>query len=113
MQDSSPELSQAPLHLLISEKLREQIVLGEFIPGGQLPSEHQLMDLFGVSRITVRRAIANLVNQGLVEAQRGKGVFVKEQRKLVYRLSNPMVFFEEDMARQGASNTIKNQQFSV
>jgi len=111
MQNSSPELGQAPLHLLISEKLREQIVLGEFIPGGQLPSEHQLMDLFGVSRITVRRAIANLVNQGLVEAQRGKGVFVKEQRKLVYRLSNPMVFFDEDMARQGASNSVKNLVF--
>lgn len=99
---------QTPLHAKISEQLREQVLLGEFAPGDQLPSEHQLMELFGVSRITVRRAIANLVSQGLVEAQQGKGVFVKEQRKVFYRLSNPMVFLEEDMARQGVSYGIEN-----
>lgn len=102
-----------PLHLLISEKLREQISSGVFQPGAQLPSEHQLMSEFEVSRITVRRAIANLVNQGLVVSQRGKGVFVKEQRKVTYSLSSPLVFFEEDMARQGVVSSIENLIFEA
>lgn len=104
---------QSPLHLLISEKLRKQIEAGEFVPGGQLPSEHQLIDTFNVSRITVRRAIANLVSQGLVESRRGRGVFVKEQRKVTYCLSNPMVFFDAEVARQGATNSIQNLIFEL
>ncbi|MDX2214990.1 MAG: GntR family transcriptional regulator [Oculatellaceae cyanobacterium bins.114] len=104
---------QLPLHLIISEQLREQITNGEFQPGAQLPSEHQLMSDFDVSRITVRRAIANLVNQGLVSSHRGKGVFVKEQRKVTYSLSSPMVFFEEDMTRQGVTSSIQNLVFEA
>lgn len=102
---------QLPLHLSISEKLREQILSGEFQPGQQLPSEHQLISEFHVSRITVRRAIANLITQGLVVAQRGKGVFVKEQQKVTYSLSSPIVFYEEDMARQGVSSSLQNLVF--
>jgi GntR family transcriptional regulator len=108
---SAPSSGQPPLHLVISEKLREQIINCEYAPGEQLPSEYQLMAQFNVSRITVRRAIANLIQQGLVVSQQGKGVFVKEQRKLIYRLANPLVFFEEDMVRQGATISIQSLVF--
>ena len=100
-----------PLHLAISEKLRSQIFEGQYVPGEQLPSEHRLMEQFAVSRITVRRAIANLISQGLVVSQRGKGVFVKEQRKVVRSLANPLVFFDEDMQRQGAVSSIQSLSF--
>jgi GntR family transcriptional regulator len=100
-----------PLHLTISEKLRAWIASGQYSPGDQLPSEHQLMVQFGVSRITVRRAIANLSNQGLVVSRHGKGVFVKEQRKVTYSLSSPLILFDEDMARQGVTNSIRNLVF--
>lgn len=102
---------ELPLHLTISEKLREQILSGQIQAGEQLPSEHQLIDRFGVSRITVRRAISNLVHQGLVVARQGKGVFVKEQRKVTYSLSSPLVFFEADMSRQGIRSAIENLVF--
>ncbi len=102
-----------PLHILISEKLRIQIEDGWYPPGTKIPSEHQLMEQFAVSRITVRRAIANLVQQGLVVAQRGRGVFVKEQTKATYLLSNPMVFVEDDLARQGFSSSIENLVFEA
>jgi GntR family transcriptional regulator len=98
----------SPLHLTISEKLRHRISIGDYRAGAQLPSEYQLMAEFAVSRITVRRAIANLVQQGLVVSQQGKGVFVKAQQKVTYSLSSPMVFFEADMARQGVTSTIQN-----
>ncbi len=102
---------KAPLHIKISEQLRAQIVRGEYGAGDQLPSEHELMSLFEVSRITVRRAISNLVNQGLVTSYHGKGVFVKEQHKLVYSLSSPLIFFEQDIQNQGATSTIRNLNF--
>lgn len=105
-----PSLSP-PLHLTISEKLRYRIDTGEYRAGAQLPSEYQLMAEFGVSRITVRRAVANLVQQGLVVAQQGRGVFVKTQQKVTYSLSSPMVFFEADMARQGVASAIQNLVF--
>lgn len=109
-QTSKPR--QLPLHLLISESLRQQIVGNEY-SSGRLPSERQLMSQFNASRITVRRAIANLVDQGLVVRQHGKGVFVKEQHKVTRSLSNPFAFFDEDMARQEVTSSIKSLSFEV
>ena len=71
------------------------------------------MQQFEVSRITVRRAIANLVQQGLVEAQRGRGVFVKAQHKVTRSLSNPLIFFDEAMKRQGSSASIRSLSFNL
>lgn len=110
---SASERERLPLHMRISEELRERISRGEYAPGEQLPSEHQLIIQFDVSRITVRRAIANLVSQGLVTSHHGKGVFVKEQRLAVYSLSSPLVFFEEDIKCQGAEPSICNLFFEV
>jgi GntR family transcriptional regulator len=102
---------RVPLHLQISQVLRQRIEDGVYGVGQQLPSEHQLMHEFQVSRITIRRAIHNLVHQGLADPQRGRGVFVKGQRKWVYSLSSPLVFFEEDMQRQGVKPTICHLEF--
>jgi len=97
-----------PLHVTISEALRRQIEAGEYRPGDKLPSEHQLMEIFHVSRITARQAVANLVNQGLAISYQGKGVFVTPQKKVTYSLSTPMIFLEEDMARQGIAFSFEN-----
>jgi GntR family transcriptional regulator len=100
-----------PLHISISEQLRHQIEVGEYRAGDRLPSEHQLMETFSVSRITARQAMANLVSQGLAIAYRGKGVFVTPQKKVTYSLSSPLVFLDQDMARQGVAFTFENLVF--
>ena len=100
-----------PLHISISEKLRQQIESGEYAPDEKLPSEHQLIETFSVSRITVRQAIANLVNQGLVRSQKGKGVFVTPQKKVAYSLSSPLVLLAQDLADKGIELTFKNLTF--
>jgi GntR family transcriptional regulator len=100
-----------PLHVAISEKLRRQIEAGVYLPGEKLPSEHQLMETFNVSRITVRKAIANLANQGLANAQRGKGVFVASRQKVTYSLSSPLVFLEQDIAPKGIGFTFESLMF--
>lgn len=101
-------MSSVPLHISISEKLRHQIDSGVYMPGEKLPSEHQMMNTFGVSRITVRQAIANLVSQGLVQTQQGKGAFVTPQRKVAYSLSSPLVLLEDDLAQKGIALTLEN-----
>ena len=100
-----------PLHISISEKLRGQIEAGDYLPGEKLPSEHQLMETFEVSRITVRQAVANLVNQGLAHSQQGRGVFVTPRQKVSYSLSSPLVLLEQDMARKGIQFTFESVSF--
>ncbi|MGC5257145.1 GntR family transcriptional regulator [Gordonia sp. DT218] len=68
-------------------------------PGDQLPTEDKLIEEYGVSRITVRRAIQNLVARNLVVTERGRGSFVA-----VPRFSQPLTAltgFVEDMEARG------------
>ncbi|WP_321797327.1 GntR family transcriptional regulator [Caballeronia sp. J97] len=60
----------------IEETLRQQIVANELTPGVKLPSEAELVDVYGVSRITIRQALAGLHARGLIEKINGKGSFV-------------------------------------
>lgn len=70
----------------IADELRSAIQSGEFPPGSALPSEVQLMDHFRVARMTVRQALQVLRAEGLVVAEHGRGVFVR-QRPPVRRLA--------------------------
>lgn len=90
-----------PLHVAISEQLREQIESGRYEPGERLPSEFDLGERFSVSRTTVRRAISNLIQQGLVTTQQGKGIFVAERRKISFSMSNPLLHFDDALRQQG------------
>ena len=60
-----------PLYLQIRRELRDSIVDGTYGVSEKLPSEHDLMDLFGASRVTVRRALVGLQEDGLVVSRRG------------------------------------------
>ena len=64
------------LYSRVETVLAGEISNGDLRVGDQLPTEDSLIARFGVSRITVRRAIQNLVSRGLVEIRRGKGTFV-------------------------------------
>lgn len=62
----------------IFEQLKEKITSGELPSGEKLPSENELCRLYGVSRTTIRQALANLSSLGLIETRFGEGSFVKE-----------------------------------
>jgi GntR family transcriptional regulator len=64
-----------PLYHQVYLVLRENIRNGTYPVGGALPTEPELCDAFGVSRITVKRAMRNLAAEGLVLRQRGRGTF--------------------------------------
>ncbi len=61
------------------EALQARIASGSLGPGQQLPTERELSETFGVSRVTVRRAIASLAESGLVHAIQGRGTFVTSE----------------------------------
>ena len=58
-------------------QLKDQIINGEWRPGDRIPSEAQLMELFGVSRGTVRQAVQKLAGEGLIITRHGEGSFVQ------------------------------------
>jgi GntR family transcriptional regulator len=67
------------LHRQLFLVLRDQIIRGATEPGSALPSEAVLGEQFGVSRITVRRALQDLAEQGYVKRVHGRGTFVLER----------------------------------
>lgn len=66
------------LYRQIAEIWREKIVTGEYKPGDALPSERDISESLGVSRIPVREAMKSLEYLGIVKQVRGKGVFVQK-----------------------------------
>ena len=65
-----------PLYAQIKEALRSRILEGHYKAHEQLPSESELIAAYGVSRITVRQALSDLQNEGLIFRVHGKGSFV-------------------------------------
>lgn len=73
-------------YYILMEHLKEEILSGKIKAGDKLPSENDLSAAFGVSRHTVRKALAILENEGYVVARHGKGTFCSE--RMVHRLSS-------------------------
>lgn len=69
-----------PLYLQIKEALKKRILNGEYGPYQRLPSESELMAHFGVSRITVRQALRDLIGEGLIFTSQGKGTFASKPK---------------------------------
>lgn len=80
-------LADAPPFRQIADQLRRAIQLGDLEPGGRVPSEAELIEHYGVARMTVRQAVAELKAEGLVIAEHGRGVFVRS-RPTVRRLAS-------------------------
>lgn len=70
-------MSDRPLYKQISDWLHAAIDIGVLKPYQKVPSEKELMDRFGTTRTTVRRAIRSLIDEGRVRTERGVGAFVR------------------------------------
>lgn len=77
----------------IAERLRTEIALNVWATDERLPSEAQLADRFGVNRHTVRRAVACLADEGILQANQGRGTFVV-QKPISYPISARTRFSE-------------------
>ncbi len=93
-----------PKYYQLRETLREQI---ELLQAGQpIPSENELCLAHNVSRITVRKALNDLIHQGLLYAVQGKGTFVSPHKFRV-QWAQETAGFHADMARRGLSVRVR------
>jgi DNA-binding GntR family transcriptional regulator len=80
--------------------IARQIEVGPLTPGDALPSETALAAMYGVSRLTVRRALADLARAGVVRTEHGVGSFVASE-PLRHRIDDGQMSLLESMANQG------------
>ena len=88
------------LYLQLYEILRKKIESSEWTIGSQIPTEEELCKTFNVSRATVRTAVLELVRQGYLKRQQGKGTFIFRNmisEGLTMLTSLRELFFEEDL----------------
>lgn len=90
--------SGTPLYMQLAATLRRKIADGEIVSGEALPSERDLCDILGASRVTVRKAIELLIEEGLLVRRQGSGTFV------THRIEAPGSYlssFSEDAEARG------------
>lgn len=96
---STPAGGPSPQYLKVKTHLREGIASGRWRPGERLPSESELTDSFGVSRMTVNRALRELHQEGMVTRVQGVGSFVAELHRIASTLTVRDV--HEEIAARG------------
>jgi GntR family transcriptional regulator len=95
----SDQNNSIPLHHKLRETLRQQIVTCQLPAHERLPSERELCDQYDISRTTVRRALADLLNEGLIYTTIGKGTYVAPPQ--MKEELQPLSSFSEDITRRG------------
>ncbi len=95
--------SGIPLHVQLANALREQVQNRQLQPEDRLPSERELCEMYGISRITVRQALNTLTQEGLVYSTAGKGTFIAGSA--LDEELQPLSSFTQDMERRGMQST--------
>jgi GntR family transcriptional regulator len=93
-----PTHLRTPMYFRIQQSILEQIQRGLLMPGRQLPTETELAQLYQVSRITAKRALDELVRQGLAFRQQGRGTYVAQTH---IRDTSGFGSFSDDMRSRG------------
>jgi len=86
-----------PIYYQIKQTIKGWIVNKEFGPGNKIPSENELADRFSVSRLTVRQAISQLVQEGFLNSRRGEGTFVTNNENLINSFSLETTGFMDEL----------------
>lgn len=106
----------APLYAQIAEELSNKIHMGQWTPGDRIPSEMNLCDQYDVSRITIRKAIDELVGEGLLYRERAKGTFVLNWEEGIEKKSEHFTrvrSFTKEMEELGKQATTLSANVSI
>lgn len=88
-----------PLYRQLSKLIRTSVECGEYPKGSQIPTESALSEKYGVSRITVRKALDELTEEGLLSRKQGKGTFVSSTVSV--NTNYPFMSFDESCRQAG------------
>ena len=96
-----------PLYVQLRKRIEAGIASGTLAPDTALPPERDIAALTDLSRVTVRKAIADLAGQGLVIQRQGSGSRIAAQRPRVEQSLSRLTSFTEDMARRGMTTEVR------
>ena len=99
-----------PLYLQIKDILKHKIINNEYAVGSTIPSENELEEIFGVSRMTIRQAVNELVNEGLLRKERGRGKGTVVLSNAIADKLSTVKSFTQKMQEQGY--ILKNKQIT-
>lgn len=104
--DILPSLNESsaiggPLYVKLQRLIENAVREGKLLPGDALPPERELAAMAEISRVTVRKAVQGLVNDGLLVQRHGSGTFVAPRSARVEQSLSHLTSFTEDMARRG------------
>lgn len=91
--------TSTPLYVQMADELMSQIKSGQLAPGSRLPTEMELSSSYGVSRVTVRKALSLLSERNLLERTSGKGTFVSCH--IIQRPLSGVINFSANCKMQG------------
>lgn len=91
----------APLYLRIKKLVTDAVVAEELKQGDAIPSERDVAEALGVSRVTVRKAFTELVHDGVLTQRRGSGTFVQGREGRIEQPLSRLTSFSEDMRLRG------------
>lgn len=91
-----------PLYVQLKETIIQDIKTGTLRPGDRLPSQREMCQMFHVSHMTIRRVIVELVNEGVIYAIPGKGLYVHEHKNYA---ETSMLGFTREMTARGFKTT--------
>lgn len=93
-----------PRYARLRKRIEESIETGLLPASASLPAEREIASLTGLSRVTVRRAMQELVDRGMIVQRQGSGSFVTDGAPRVEQSLSRLTSFSEDMARRGLSS---------
>lgn len=94
-----------PRYVQLRRRLAQGIAEGILAPNTSLPPEREIAEITELSRVTVRKAIQDLVRAGAIEQRQGSGSFVREAVTRVEQSLSQLTSFTEDMSRRGLETT--------
>jgi GntR family transcriptional regulator len=103
--ESIDRASPVPFYFQLAELLEQEIASGRWEPGARLPSEPELCEQYGLSRTTIRQALARLEQRSLIERLKGQGTFVRRERSGLWLLQASAGFFQDEVDRLGRTVT--------
>ena len=120
-------MAERLLYLQIEEQIRERIHSGYYPAGSQLPTEMELVEEFGASRLTIGKSLSQLVAEGLISRTRGRGSFVRPlahgggsaaAAPGLIRYVSPVAGSDDDISRRhgilsGIHDTVRANEYSV
>ena len=97
-----------PVYYQIKQAIKHWIITKEFAPGEKIFSENELAEKFKVSRLTVRQAISQLIQEGFLVSKRGEGTFVTKNENLINSFNLEFSGFMDDLFYQVQKSQTKS-----